>query len=60
MEGFKQIELKQVKEKGVKGVKVRINGGMIGQRGWWTEGETDIVTGGRIDKQDRDGGVPPS
>lgn len=30
MEGFKQIELKQVKEKGVKGVKVRINGGMIG------------------------------
>lgn len=26
----------------------------------WTEGETDIVTGGQIDKQDRDGGTPPS
>lgn len=25
-----------------------------------TDGETDIVTGGQIDKQDRDGGAPPS
>lgn len=30
------------------------------ERDWWTDGETDIVTGGQIDKQDRDGGTPPS
>lgn len=49
------IKAKRTEARGERGV-VDENSWRDAERERWT----DIVTGGRIDKQDRDGGTPPS